>query len=530
MKAQYLSALVALLPFSGWATDCQCDHTLSANQSYFDGNQMNVQPGDRVCIPAGERSQMKLENFVGTAERPIIFVNCGGQAVIKGNQWYGIGINRSEFFRLTGSGDSEHTYGIKVVDSGAMGIQIGEYSTDFEVDHIEIADVGFAGVMAKTDPSCDRRDLRNFVQRNTVLHDLYIHDVGGEGMYLGYSWYPAREGVDCSGNMVNLYSHRLEGVKIYDNILERTGWDGIQLGCATQEVEIHHNVIQDYGTEQEQYQANGMQIGTGTTGDVYSNHIADGKGDGAGIIIFGIGDNRFYNNVIVRSNSFGIYLNDREYDTGREPFQFINNTIVLSQNAGIRMSLQNSEHNLFYNNLIVSASENYLEWGEAQRDESNNLFYKNIASAQFVDPALGDYRLRENSPAVDTGKDVSDFGVTRGYRNTRRPQGDHYDVGAYEFSLAEAPIILSTQSEVSSASMLFPNPAKDHLTLPVSSLGHSAEATIMNISGKIMQQVQIKPTSDHTSEVALPHGLPSGLYYLRFSSNESSLFFRFYKQ
>ena len=529
MKIQCLVALAALLPFSVWATDCECDHTLSADQSYFDGAQMNVRPGDRVCIPAGERNQLKLKNFVGTSEQPITFVNCGGQVTIKGNQWYAIGVEGSEFFRLTGSGDEAYPYGIKIIESGAMGIQIGEFSSDFEVDHIEITNVGFAGVMAKTDPTCDRRDLRNFVQRNTVLHDLYIHDIGGEGMYLGYSWFPAREEVSCGGQTIALYPHRLEGVAIYDNVLERTGWDGIQVGCATQDVEIHHNTIRDYGTAREQYQANGMQIGSGTTGAVYDNYISDGKGDGAGIIIFGIGDNQFYNNVIVRSNTFGIYLNDRDYDTSRQPFRFINNTIVSSRDAGIRMSLQKSDHNAFYNNLIVSSSGQYLEWGEDRREESHNLFYESVASAQFANPTGADFRLKENSPAIDAGKDVSQYGVKQGNDGTRRPQGMRYDVGAYEYLPEEDSIVLSAEDEATEGMTLFPNPATDRVNIPALSSGN-AYVTVTSVNGNSVQHLRVRAVSDSLSEVILPRTLPPGLYFLQLVDDESNRFFRFYKQ
>ena len=49
---------------------------------------------------------------------------------------------------MTGTGSAGFTYGI-VVDSAAQGMQLGAYSTNFEVDHLEIKNSGFAGIMAK---------------------------------------------------------------------------------------------------------------------------------------------------------------------------------------------------------------------------------------------------------------------------------------------------------------------------------------------------------------------------------------------
>ena len=538
MKLITLLTLLELISFSAWAVDCSCDHTLSPDQSYFDGIQMKVQPGDRVCFPAGARQQVRLKNFVGTASDPITFVNCGGQVTIKGNAWYAIAIDQSAFFRITGSGDPDQPYGIKVSESGTMGIQIGEYSTDFEVDHIEITNVGFAGVMAKTDPMCERPDLRDFVQKNTVLHDLYIHDISGEGMYIGYSWYPVREGVDCDGNLTQLYPHRLEGVKIYNNILSNTGWDGIQVGCATQAVKIHNNIIKNYGTAHKQYQDNGMQIGAGTTGKVYNNYIVDGMGEGSGLIVFGIGDNMFYNNVIANSGSYGVYLNDKGFDTSRQPYYFMNNTIVLSKAGGIRMSLVNSHNSLFVNNLIVDPTGQHLQGGDSHRTQENNILYNQVDQALFVNPALHDYRLKASSPAIDAGKNVAQYGITQGLAGISRPQGLHYDVGAYEFTLDSTlinflpyPIIvLSADTEPVEPTMLYPNPTSGvfYLNIPFS---ESTQLTITDLNGKIIQQPLARPTNEGTMWVDVrPYALSRGLYHLRIESGAKLQYLRFYKR
>ncbi|MFH1740497.1 MAG: right-handed parallel beta-helix repeat-containing protein [bacterium] len=54
-----------------------------------------------------------------------------------------------------------------------------------------------------------------------------------------------------------------------------------------------------------------------------------------------------------------------------------------------------------------------------------------VADPMFVDPENGDYRLQRGSPAVDSGSPV--ITVTDDFDGTVRPQGNGFDMGAYEF-------------------------------------------------------------------------------------------------
>ena len=451
-----------------------------------------------------------------------------------------------------------------------MGVQIGEFSTDFEVDHLEIADTGFAGVMAKTDPSCDNRDLRNFVQKNTVLHDLYIHDTEGEGMYIGYSWYPFYQNANKCNNQ-KVYPHRLEGVKIYNNIIENTGWDGMQVGCATKDVEIHHNVIKNYGldnSEEAQWHNNGLQIGAGTTGKVYNNAILIGKGVGSGISMFGSGGNAFYNNIIAQSGSYGIYVNDKHFELDRQPYRFINNTIVDSKKGGIRISFSKSNDNLFVNNLIVNSNGEPLEGGNNRRKTENNLLYKTVAEAKFKNPSQQDYRLTVNSPAVNAGKNVEQYGIKKGYAGISRPQGNQYDVGAYEFTTQpsspnpnptpnptpdpkeeEEPtdepkesgslpnpdetnnVVLAVEAPSVKRATLYPNPTADILYLNIPFAKHT-QLIISDLSGKVYVQEELPAQFSHDAVAVSTerYHLPKGLYHLRLQTDTEQYFLRFYKQ
>ncbi len=121
-------------------------------------------------------------------------------------------MGNSKYFRITGSGDSAHRYGIILKGASTMGLNLGLLSTNFEVDRLEIADIGFAGIMAKTDPKCGKPYGRDkFTMREIKIHDNYIHDTQGEGLYIGNSFYSQR-GADFVRSSATPCHHQCQGI------------------------------------------------------------------------------------------------------------------------------------------------------------------------------------------------------------------------------------------------------------------------------------------------------------------------------
>ena len=88
--------------------------------------------------------------------------------------------------------------------------------------NVEIKNTGFAGIMAKTDPTCSNPKTwrtGGYILQNLNLHHNYIHDTFGEGMYIGYTGgYMVESKKVCDGEYA--FGHFLENVQIYDNIVE----------------------------------------------------------------------------------------------------------------------------------------------------------------------------------------------------------------------------------------------------------------------------------------------------------------------
>ncbi|HET7178484.1 MAG TPA: right-handed parallel beta-helix repeat-containing protein [Chryseosolibacter sp.] len=417
------------------SSDCNCDYVVPADSTVVDGKVLALKPGSVVCLnSAFHYGTLEFHNLEGTEADPIIIRNCGGPVTIKAtDKWHALKTINSKYFRITG-GDASGVYGIRI-QGGEMGMKLDGLSTNFEVDHVEVSNVSFAGIMAKTDPGCDDATIRgNFTMYDVRLHDNYVHDTGGEGFYIGNSFFDGMQR-ECGLRL----PHLIKGLKVYNNVIRNSGWESIQVGCAIEGTEIYNNTIENYGAANIEYQDNGIQIGSGTGGAVYNNFIK--KGNGNGLIVMGTGDNVIYNNIIVDAGLNGIFCDER-YTPG-EGFTFINNTIISPKMYGIRLYSEKVPMNTVINNIISNpgalASRDSANAFVARMNDkvhvemANNLFVNNLDTLQFMNPAADNYRLKAASPAVNLGKDISSFRIDFDFYENRRLRGVAYDIGASEF-------------------------------------------------------------------------------------------------
>jgi hypothetical protein len=484
-----LIALFSFLSFSAKAQDCGCDHVIGPDKSYVRAADMpNVKPGDVICITAGVRGRLVLRDFQGTKEQPLIFKNCGGQVVFENTTDLAgtFTFANSQYFRVTGTGSQQHKYGFLIKDGGNSSAMFVTKS-DFELDHIEIASAGFAGIMAKIDPNCNNTEFHqgNFVMENISIHDNYIHHTVGEGLYIGHTWYFGKPS-DCG----TLYPHPVENLKVYNNITEDTGADGIQVSAATKNVEVFNNTIRRYGADPfKPVQVNGLQIGGGSTGKYYNNLIIDGGG--MGIQCLGMGDVYMYNNVIIRAGVDGIFIDERGTVLPGKAFHAHNNTVVAPKRDAIRMYSRNTTGSTFVNNLLVAPGSldlNYYTRSQyifiidktVNYSENNNLFIPTIEEAGFVNAGADNYELQAQSTSVDKGAALSYFGFD--YNKNPRPQGTTFDIGAFEYGGNEQTT--PNQLPVVSAG------TDKTTTLPLDSLQLTATAT--DTDGKITSVIWTK--------------------------------------
>lgn len=149
-----------------------------------------------------------------------------------------------------------------------------------------------------------------------------------------------------------------------------------------------------------------------------NNRVRQG---GNGIILGGK-NNVAYNNV-VWNNQIGIQV---MYGQASD-LKVYNNTIY-GNDVGIAVAATNVRlvNNVVFNNRqaieLTGASPGLIN--------DNNL----TADPLFVDVEKRDFRLKQGSPAIDNGSDLSKEGVVVDFDRKQRPMGPQFDIGAHEFA------------------------------------------------------------------------------------------------
>ncbi|MEI6140166.1 MAG: T9SS type A sorting domain-containing protein [Mariniphaga sp.] len=494
--------------------------TVTTDKVYLDAlaSPFNTaKPGDTIYVLAGQRLYLLLKNFVGTPEKPIIFINKGGEVIIDTDHYYGIAIQNCRYIKLTGTGSPAYFYGfnIKRVANGG-GVGVIDLTSDFEIDHVSIANCKIGGFYAKTDPDCTGKTTRDvFTQYNTVIHDNYIADVGNEGLYVGSAKYYGQN-VTCNGSSVLLMPSLLDGVKIYNNIVVRSAWDAIQVSSASKNCQIYNNTVLYDSQEGTDSQKSGILIGGGSQCDCYNNYIANGKGDG--IESLGLGGYKVYNNVIVNAGlnyfpsdktkpAHAIYVSDISVD--KDSFFYVmNNTIINPKSDGIHFSSTKSKYSIVSSNVIINPGNfDYYENSSTSRHGvdsyvmlennvtsitvRNNYFSRDLSSAGFegTEPLTSPkyFKLKYGSPLIDNGDTDTKISVLFDFLNAKRPNGVRPDIGAFEFDFSTS--IDDSGKNFYRQSELVQNPVKDILQIRLNmDVADCVNLAIFNVQGVLVQQ------------------------------------------
>ncbi len=283
---------------------------------------------DRLYIPAGHYKFIRIGNLPSRdPEDPLVITNLGGQVRVGGlDHYYLFSLGGGSGWVLTGrydpisqTGDeafpghrggayanSRGTYGILVDDdfvrSGNSGLTVGGRATRFELEHVEIREVGFAGVQLKTD------DDGTAVMDGVVVHDLYIHDTGSEGCSIGSTQAQPQ--------------HPIAGLTLHHNRVLRTGTEALQLGQLAGRIEVHNNVFGpsaiDWRAAFQRYQDGNVQISVrGGTVDVHHNVFLGGAGSQNSLFGEAVGGD-------AHDAADRVWIHDNYYAHHRALFTYVN--------------------------------------------------------------------------------------------------------------------------------------------------------------------------------------------------------------
>ena len=198
---------------------------------------------------------------------------------------------------------------------------------------------------------------------------------------------------------------------VHDNVIHGDACDGINFATVDPSkgtVEAYNNVIYHVGVGPAPPDGDANYAGIYSPG--YTNSGAPGKG---AILV--------YNNTI--------------YDAGSHAASWGGNGALGAFDSGAGLYI------LAQNNLIYQlGSEPYIEWGGKVQGDHNLFFGNGAAPAgftaslnsdpMFVNLSAFNFQLSAGSPAIDAGITT---GAATDLLGVPRPQGNAFDLGAYEF-------------------------------------------------------------------------------------------------
>lgn len=405
-----------------------CDYIIENDEHTLDNDILGLAPGAVIGIRGGDRKPLTILNFNGEEGATFVFTNCDGTAFLSLEEKpEAVRIRNSSFLRFTGTGSSDN-YGIEIT-TGSFGIHGYEKVSDIEIDHVKISNVSGIGLWLVTRPTCDgASNYGQYEQRNTKIHHNHISDVHGEGMYIGPSkWDSGFDNDDCSAE--KLKQADLKGVEIYNNLVERTGWDGIQVGGAVENCHIYQNVIRDYGLEEVGIHQAGLMINPGTVGEFYANLIEGGTGNAMHLLGF---DHLVYSNLILDCKLNAIHTGDRNPPAGKS-YRIVNNTIINVGGLALNMNSKESVDNIFYNNFMANISEEELTISNPDNTMlSNNIMTASLDDYPFVNVDILDFTPSQESVLLDSGKVLAGDELIVDYNMNYRLKGTSLDIGAFE--------------------------------------------------------------------------------------------------
>jgi hypothetical protein len=391
--------------------DATCDHVVDAGARELDG--AGLDPGDVVCLRGGETPTLTIHDVHGSAAAPITIRACDAPLRLGGGSaTNAMAIRTSSYLRVTGGDD--HAIVIFGGASYVMGISVGSCTEHLEVDGVEASGLSYTPYRnLSEDDACP-------VRTGFSLHDWFIHDVGGEGMFFGAN--------------LGASPYRLVNVEVFHNRVERTGMQGIKIGTTVDDAHVFENVVIDAGTRDIAGEDTGITGGP-TSWTIERNVVLRTSAS----CLFASGhDVHVIDNVLIGCGDAGMSTNGMAANRIR----VLHNTFVGLGGNALNMWASMPMDSAFVNNLVVDLASGHalgIRDGDAWTVEGNLMLSTaeagfattiDIASATYEDVVPPPFLLSDASPAHDTGALAVSDEVPSDVVGT--PRDATPDVGAYE--------------------------------------------------------------------------------------------------
>ncbi|MEZ4840453.1 MAG: T9SS type A sorting domain-containing protein [Flavobacteriaceae bacterium] len=263
-----------------------------------------------------------------------------------------------------------------------------------------------------------------------------------------------------------------------------------------------------------------------------------------GIALFAGGNSNIFESIYVHDVSNGIIFIDNSEDGGATSSgikNVIRNCIFENVEVAVRANNTNSSPSVAQGNLIQNNTFHKVDYlfriynTQGATYFSNNYFTNNIFSEvkklydtkyaapsgwnyeyndfyrgitplgnnsfnvdpKFLNSLASDYRLSADSQLIDVGKTISTISQDYDYNGITRPQGDGFEIGAFEF---EDTSVGTTSGKV--------NAGEDQgICLgEKATLSAEGEGTFLWSTGETTQSIEVEPTETTTYTVTMTDG------------------------
>lgn len=379
-----------------------------------------VKAGDTVIIRAGTHAPFKLRNVNGTSSAPITFRGEAGAVIDRnygdGGSWRGIEFWGGSYITI----DSlELTDSSNVAPTGCTG-EDGAGRNAIKLNRTAAADGGkhphhitFTNLhihRMRSTAILGSADYLRFI--NNHVHDNGARDKGWAHTPEAYGTYLKGRYLVISGNRI--YNHSGNGIRIGND--PSTSNSELIVDSV-----IENNVVYNNGGTWSH------PHGAYNSPEFFCEQVTGGDG----IVLWHGSGNIIRNNIIYGNVGYGIRTNENT-TLSSTPNVIYNNTVYKNGSAGL-YSYPN-ESTIFKNNISYLNAKGDLP----QATHSNNL----TTDPKFVNPAAGDFGLQEGSPALDKGVTLAQ--VIGDFTGKARPEGEAYDIGAFEGAGSRADVLPGT--------------------------------------------------------------------------------------
>jgi len=232
-------------------------------------------------------------------------------------------------YKLYSTGGGLDTTTTRSIDAGVVALSIVKR---IEINGVKIGGAGSSiGIYAKADVSYANPLTwsTNYQMTGNKYINNFIHDIEGEGMYIGDTDALGETVVSTwSGLDTTIIPVPVDSTTISYNTVVRCGWDGIQLAGARSGNIISYNYVKDVGLLNVASQKAGIIMGGNCMGDVTRNTVINSTGNA--IEFFGYGINNCSYNTLTDAGEATIFANSYPTPYGGDALQqlLINNNQI----------------------------------------------------------------------------------------------------------------------------------------------------------------------------------------------------------